>query len=258
MLDVTCKLTLNTSDRQRREDRRGLPGCIANRNRTLLQHIGLAHHAARQQCSRGPDDLDDLIQEASIGAMAAVERFDPHRGHKPSSYIVSRARGQILHFRRDRSRTMRVPWRISDLISKVERVQAARISAGQPPLREDCLARQLGVSRDRLQQCQRVVHAASLVSLDQKQGKSGERARDRIDSIATPGPEEDPQLDWLRGILCKLKRRDQRLLEAYFVGGESLTSLSKRFKTDVQQLKNSIHDAVCLLRQWAKRDSAFG
>ena len=248
---------MNTTDRQRREGRRGLPASAADRNRTLLRHIGLIHHVARQQSQRGPEDLDDLVQEAAIGAMAAVERFDPRRGHRPSSYISSLANGQILHFRRDRAGTMRVPWRMKDLISRGERLQASRMATGQPPLGWEALARELGVTDARWQQCQRVVRASRLVSLDQPRGNSSRESESQwIDAIAAEDPLKDPQLEWLRITLNRFDRQEQRLLLAYYVQGESLVSLAKRFKTDARKLRRRIRSTVCLLKQLAKPEPA--
>jgi len=96
----------------RQESRHGLPPCIARRNQQALKHLGLAHCAARRQQQRGPEEFDDLLQESQVGLIRGLERFDQQRGLRPSSYLLSRATGQILHYRRDRSRTIRIPWRL--------------------------------------------------------------------------------------------------------------------------------------------------
>ena len=50
--------------RQRHEERRCLPPGTNERNQKVLQHLGLAHCVAMRQRHRGPEERDDLLQEA--------------------------------------------------------------------------------------------------------------------------------------------------------------------------------------------------
>ena len=112
---ISCTDPLISQRHLHQESRRGLPPCIARRNQQALKHLGLAHCAARRQQQRGPEEFDDLLQESRVGLIRGLERFDQQRGLRPSSYLLSRATGQILHYRRDRSRTIRIPWRLREL-----------------------------------------------------------------------------------------------------------------------------------------------
>ncbi|WP_038557166.1 sigma-70 family RNA polymerase sigma factor, partial [Synechococcus sp. KORDI-52] len=134
------------SQRQlRQESRRGLPPCIARRNQEVLKHLGLAHCAAQRQRQRGPEEFDDLIQESRVGLIHGLDRFDQNRGLRPSSYLLSRATGQILHYRRDRSRTIRIPWRLRDLHAAGMKIQREREQNQQPSLSDQDLAAELSV-----------------------------------------------------------------------------------------------------------------
>ena len=112
---ISCTDPLISQRHLHQESRRGLPPWIARCNQQALKHLGLAHCAARRQQQRGPEEFDDLLQESRVGLIRGLERFDQQRGLRPSSYLLSRATGQILHYRRDRSRTIRIPWRLRDL-----------------------------------------------------------------------------------------------------------------------------------------------
>ena len=101
--------------RRRQEERRSLPHATKKRNQQVLQHLGLAYCVARRQQRRGPEEHDDLLQEACLGLIQGMENLNPTRGFRPSTYLMSRANGQVLHFRRDRSRMLRIPWRLQDL-----------------------------------------------------------------------------------------------------------------------------------------------
>ena len=103
----------NTSS-LRFERHRQMPVSIRQRNGLALQHLGLAGLVASRLHRRGLDDLDDLMQEARIGLLRGAERFNRQRGWKPSTYLSSCAKGQVLHYRRDRAGMVRIPWRLRD------------------------------------------------------------------------------------------------------------------------------------------------
>ena len=133
----------------RHEYRRGLPPSIARRNQQALKHLGLAHCAARRQQQRGPEEFDDLLQESRVGLIRGLERFDRQRGVHPSSYLLSRATGQILHYRRDRSRTIRIPWRLRDLYAAGMKIQREREQNQLPSLSDQELAAKPSVRPER-------------------------------------------------------------------------------------------------------------
>ena len=71
--------------------------------------MGLAHCVATRQQQRGLVEHYDLLHEARLGLIQGMDNWNPSRGFRPSSYLMSRANGQVLHYRRDRSRMVRIP-----------------------------------------------------------------------------------------------------------------------------------------------------
>ena len=63
----------------------------------LSSTLALAHCAASRQEQRGTEEFDDLLNDSRVGLIRGLERFDRQRGVHPSSYLLSRATGQILH-----------------------------------------------------------------------------------------------------------------------------------------------------------------
>ena len=78
-----------------------------------------------------------------------LERFDQQRGLRSSSYLLLRATGQILHNRRDLSRTIRIPWRLRDLYAAGMKIQRKREQNRQPLLSDQDLAAELSVRPER-------------------------------------------------------------------------------------------------------------
>jgi RNA polymerase sigma factor (sigma-70 family) len=72
------------------------------RNRMVEANVALVAHLARRLRPAGSPILHtDLVQEGVLGLMQAVERFDPDRGHRFSTYATWWIRGAILRALRD-------------------------------------------------------------------------------------------------------------------------------------------------------------
>ncbi|QBE68732.1 RNA polymerase sigma factor SigB [Synechococcus sp. WH 8101] len=230
--------------RIRREWRRSLPEAIRQRNGEIVSHLGLAHHVAGRQSTRGQGEWDDLVQEASLGLIAAVEGFDSSRGHQLSSYAVSRANGQILHFRRDRQSTIRIPWRLRSLYGRGMRLQEQQWQAHGAHLSEDALIARLEVSRERWRQAVQAHEQEEVLSLDGPGVEPGEAAEE----VAV----EDPQRQWLHQALPQLPPEQRRWLLTHWVEGVSLRALARREGVHPAMLQRVLATALEQLRSLAQ------
>ena len=228
--------------RRRQEERRSLPHATKKRNQQVLQHLGLAYCVARRQQRRGPEEHDDLLQEACLGFIQGMENLNPTRGFRPSTYLMSRANGQVLHFRRDRSRMLRIPWRLQDLYVSGQRLQHARIQAGLPPLNDQSIAVCLKVSPQRwLDACAADV-SKKLIAIEAQ------------DLLAPSGPKPDPHADWLQTVLPQLDEHHQLLLRQHWIEGVGLRDLAQSHRLSQRRLKQLLEDAINALRLLATQD----
>jgi RNA polymerase sigma-B factor len=79
------------------------------RNELVRLNIGLVRkevHHWLHQCS---ESYDDLLQVGCIGLIRAIERFDMSKGNAFSSFAIPYIRGEIQHYLRDKSPSVRVP-----------------------------------------------------------------------------------------------------------------------------------------------------
>ena len=227
---------------QRHESRRQLTKPMMHRNQMILSHIGLACVVARRQSLRGPEEFDDLEQESTLGLIVGVENFDHGRGVKPSSYLISRANGQVLHYRRDRATSIRIPWRLRDLYVRGQRLQEQRQKMGLERLSDDDLASSLNVSMDRWQDAVFSQVNTKVLSLDDDE-------LERIDF-----KRDDNHLEWLRNVLPNLSKNHRALLMAHLVDGMSIKQLALIMQITPTCVRERLRASIKLLKKWAELD----
>jgi RNA polymerase sigma-B factor len=255
---------LSSQSLRRREQRRSLPKPILERNDAVLEHLGLAHHAAIRQAARYPGEQDELVQEGCLGLIHGLANFDPQRGCRISTYVLARVHGQILHFRRDRQHVLRIPWRLKDLHSRGMRLRAQRLQERLEPLDETGLAASLDVTVERWREAlmaHALGHVDSLDVAPAIQAVDGELRSSLLDQIeALPvmsastfeADEEEPRLRWLQEALKALEPRQRCWLLARYVDNIPIRDLALKEKVTPGLLRKAIREALSLLRQAAR------
>lgn len=94
---------------------------IALRNKIVELNLGLVYSVAHRIKDNCSVPLEDLIQVGSIGLIKAIERYDPSRSKKLSSYALPSINGSILMFLRDKSRIIKAPRKLQDIYQRIKK-----------------------------------------------------------------------------------------------------------------------------------------
>jgi RNA polymerase sigma-B factor len=116
------------------------------RNQLVQMNVGLVRKIAHRISHQCAEPYEDLEQIGYLGLIRAIERFNPNQGCAFSSFAVPYIRGEMLHFLRDRSGTVKIPRRWQQINKEGQRVrEALALELNRQPS-DDEVALELGVT----------------------------------------------------------------------------------------------------------------
>ncbi len=223
-------------------------GDLDARNKIVEMHLYIAEIIAKKFVGRGVP-YEDLLQEASMAIIGAIDRFDPDAGTKFSTYLTPTITGEIKNYFRDKSRMVSLPRRLNELNVSVKKFcESYRLQKGVMPTVQE-IVEALGASEEEIIKVMEIRDTLSLDQVAEGTEKGGKRSL----ADALPFEEEEYERvevrEMLKEAMKDLPEMDKKILAYRFEKNLSQMDTATRLGVSQMYVSRAERRLMKLLRE---------
>ena len=228
-------------------------GDLQARNELVTANLRFVVSVAKQYQNMGVS-LDDLISEGNIGLVKAAERFDPTKGFKFATFAVWWIRQAIMLFLVDKSRMVRLPQNIVNVLSRIRNAANAFEQENQRTPSSAELAERTGMSVEKVEEY--LGHTTSTISMDtplsaDSDATVGEMLPDLSSSAADETLIAESLRHDLQVAMSSCSRREQEIIRMYYgLDGEarSMDEIAMEYHLTRERVRQLIDGSIATIR----------
>ncbi|MFE5813007.1 RNA polymerase sigma factor SigF [Streptomyces sp. NPDC056479] len=221
------------------------------RNTLIEMNMSLVRFAAGRFRSRGPEEMEDIVQVGMIGLIKAIDRFELTREVEFTSFAIPYIVGEIKRFFRDTTWAVHVPRRLQEARVQLARAtEELRSRLGRTPTVKE-LSELMSLPEDEVTEARLAANGYNSSSLDATIGSSDDGESVLQDFIGTEDQELELVEDFhaLAPLIAELDERDRQIIHLRFVEELTQAQIGERLGVSQMHVSRLLSRTLARLRE---------